>query len=194
MKKLISMMVFFCLAALLLVACGDSASSVASSPAPSPSETVSQPESAGIPASAPESNSGGQNDVNAIFDAVLPAANLGATISLSDIDLTASGNISADDVEAMAGAQSNVYAENGGMLYVVKALPGAADRISAGFEGVKEGLLSQGENYKADFPVAYANIENTRIVTKGDYVVYAVSATGDFETLDAAIEAALANI
>lgn len=185
MKRTFAILFALCLA-LLMVACGSDtppettpATSVATS-APATSATSVAPE--------------GAYDVNELLAPLAEAANLGDTIDMILLDITANG-INSEDIVSFAGVQSVNYPENGGTVIVVQTVPGAADRVATGFAGYRDGVLSQAENYKADYPIAYENMTNARIVQNGDYVIFAVSATGNdggYDTLDAALEAAFA--
>lgn len=189
MKHLFTLVAAVGVFALLLAACGAPAAS--SAPSVSSAESVS---SVSLPTSGvPSSTAAAEGQTAAaLLAAIEPAAGLGATLALTQVDLTATGDVPAEDVVDFAGAESTMYSQNGGRLYVVQAQPGKAEAVKEGLEKMKEALLSQGENYKADFPEAYANIEGTLVVVNGDFVVYATSASGDYTALNDAVTAAFA--
>lgn len=188
MKRLFSVLLLAVFAALAFAACGSSSSASSALPAASSSLAASS-----LPASS--ASAAGQYDVGALLAPLTEAAGLGATIELDITELTASGDISADNIAAMAGAKSVMYAENGGMVAVIEATPGTADTVKAGLEKYRDGLLAQGEDYKSDFPLAYANMQEARIVVNGDCVIFATSANGTeggYDALDTALAAAFA--
>jgi hypothetical protein len=186
MKRTFSVLFALCLA-LLTVACGNG-----TPPEITPTTSVA---ASGPTTSATSVAPEGAYDVNELLAPLAEAASLGDTINMTMLDITASGNIREEDIVTFAGVQSINYADNGGTVIVVQTVPGAADRVATGFVGYRDGVLSQAENYKADYPIAYENMTNARIVQNGDYVVFAVSATGNdggYDTLDTALEAAFA--
>lgn len=190
MKQIASVLLGAGLLAALLVACGTPVAS--STPTSHAASAVSQ--ASQVPASTASATSAASGKTDDLLKAIEPAAALGATLPLTELDLTASGDVSAEDVLAVSGAQSNLYSQNGGIVYVVQAQPGKAKAVEEGLLKMKQALLAQGENYKAEFPVAYANIEGTLVVVKGDYVVYATAADGNYTALNEAITAAFTAI
>lgn len=193
MKRFLAVFAALCMAVVLFAACGGDTSSTSAPATSSPATSVASP--AQESSSASEAGSDASAEVEAMLAPLVDAANLGSTIEVSMLDVTASGDISADDIVAMAGAQSINYAENGGTVIVVQTVPGAADRVAAGFESYRDGVLAAGENYRSDYPIAYENMSNARIVSNGDFVIFAVSATGTeggYEALDEALDATFA--
>lgn len=107
---------------------------------------------------------------------------------MSDLDLTSTSHISMDNIVAWAGAESQLASENGGIVIVVQAKPGTADTFVTAFEQFRDAKSS--DDRYAEYATAIANTKEARIVTNGDYVVYAVSATGQeggYDALDAAL-------
>ena len=83
-------------------------------------------------------------------------------------------------------------ANTAGTVLVVKASAGSVDDIKAALENYKNGLVSVSENYQNDFPEAYQQVSDGRVVAKGDYAVLAIAAAGvDYTEVDAAIDEAL---
>lgn len=96
-----------------------------------------------------------------------------------------------DKVEEFSGQKTGV-ANTAGTVLVVKASAGSVDDIKAALENYKNGLVSVSENYQNDFPEAYQQVSDGRVVAKGDYAVLAIAAAGvDYTEVDAAIDEAL---
>lgn len=174
----------FCLTAVIslsvLAGCSSpvvSSSSAPVSTAPSSSAVVSQPSSSAASA----------YDVNELLTTVSEAAGLGATLAYTQTDLQFQSPLTEEDIANMAGAKSNLFNDNGGVVIVVEAAEGKADAVKSGLEDFRDGILNASENYKEDFPEAYANLEAAKIVVKDNFVVFAASATGDYDALDAAL-------
>ena len=162
-----------------------STSSVAPSSVPSSAITSSVAQST-VSTAAPY-------DVDELLKQLSEAASLGGTISMTELDLTASGLISKDNIVAWAGAESQLASENGGIVIVIQAKPGTAETFVSQFEAFRDAKAS--DDRYAEYAIAIANTKEARIIVNGDYVVYAVSATGQdsgFAALDTAIEAAFA--
>lgn len=191
MKRLVSICVFALFSIALLSACGGGSSSSASStsvPSASQPATSSLPQSSGSTSSSFAES--GPYDVNMLMGTVAEAAGLGDTIEMGITELTASGEVDASNIVAMAGAQSKAYATNGGMVVAIQATSAdAATTVAGQLQLYMDGLLAQTENYKTDYPEAFDHMSNVRIVTELNYVVFAVSATGDYDALDTAIAA-----
>ena len=184
----------------LLVGCGNSAPSSAPESQPAPSVSQEAPAStepaaptseapASTAASSKEGTSAGEEgaySVANLLTTVSDAAQLGATIEVTDFDLKASG-MNSDNFAEMAGAQSVNASDNGGIAVVVRAAPGKAADVAAEFKAFRDARING--DY-AEFAAAMENTDNARIITEGDYVVYAVSAEGQnggYDTLDAAL-------
>ena len=115
------------------------------------------------------------------------AANLGGTITVSEIDLTANG-LDTANVVAFAGAESKLSSENGGIVMVFEMQPGTTADMVAALEAYRDARAA--DDRYAEFAIARDNTADARIVEKGDVVIYAVSATGNeggYESLDEAI-------
>ena len=99
--------------------------------------------------------------------------------------------IEPDAVATFSGQKTGV-ANTAGTVLVVKASAGSVDDIKAALENYKNGLVSVSENYQNDFPEAYQQVSDGRVVAKGDYAVLAIAAAGvDYTEVDAAIDEAL---
>lgn len=174
-------------ATLMLAACGSTASSQQGSSVPS-----SKAESV---VSAPAGSSTAQPskdglDLPATAEALAQAANLGVTIKLIEIDLSA-GGIDTANIEEFAGLQSQNVAENGGVVILVRAKDGKAEEVATQLEAYRD-FQTGNEDY-AEFETARTNIKDARIKVFGNYVLYAVSATGHeggWDQLDKAIDEA----
>lgn len=186
MKKIISLLLLGSMALFLLAGCGGKDNSPAqpdSTEPPVSSGATPKIDSSGdgSEASAPAVNAEG---LQAMLDTVADAAGLGGTIAVDERDLKF-GGVNTDDIEAAKGAQAQTSAENGGIAIVVLAKSGRADAVKADFETYRDN--SAGNEDYAEFETARENTKQARIVVNGDYVVYAVSATGDWDALDTAI-------
>ncbi len=189
MKKCFALLLAGVLCAGMLAACGGSGSSssapaVANSPAPATSDVA-----ASTADSATDAPDAGQYDLAKILADLSAAANLGTAIPMTDLDLRA-GGVDMDIVVEWAGETSQRAAENGGQVIVLRAVAGQADALAQQMEELRDSHIN--DNY-AENATANANTADARIVTNGDYVVYAVSATGSeggYPALDDAITAA----
>ena len=183
MKRILSTAFAFCFALALLAGCNaDSPSSSTIVRAP---ETSSGSSVTSVPLA---------YDVNELLLLVVDAANLGDTIEMTITDLTYSGDVSADDIVAVAGRQSTQYVENGGQVAVIQTVAGRGEAVKSQLENFRDKLLSE-NNYRSDFPDAYDNFSDIRIAVSGDFIIFASSATGTdggYDALDAAIAAAFA--
>ena len=101
-------------------------------------------------------------------------------------------DITEDDLTYEFSGQKTGVANTAGTVLVVKASAGSVDDIKAALENYKNGLVSVSENYQNDFPEAYQQVSDGRVVAKGDYAVLAIAAAGvDYTEVDAAIDEAL---
>lgn len=172
MKRISSVLVFALLLLVVLAGCGGGNNSSSSPAAPSGGASVSIEE--------------GAHNVAALADTFAQAAGLENTIDLSLTDLTASGDVNAANILEMVGYQSVSYADDGGMVVVVRAQAGSAETVYTELQAYLAALINQGEDYQSDYPEAYEHMTNARFTTNGDYVVMLVSATGDYDALDEA--------
>lgn len=192
MKKSLAFIFIFCFA-LVFAACGGAASSAVPSSVPAKSavaspaaSAVAQNSAAPAALSAAASTPNGK-DLAKTVAALAEGAQLGGTIKISEIDLKA-GGVNTDNIEAFDGAESQLSAQNGGIVIVIKAKPGTAQTIATEMAAYREYRL--GNTDYAEFEDARTNTEDARISVFEDYVVYAVSATGldgGWAALDAAI-------
>lgn len=177
-----------------LAACGKTASP-SSSAAPSSVAAPSTAQSSSVSESTPASSAPAQTDapaaeeLDAKVQALADAAGLGDSIKVMDIDLKA-GNVNTDNIAAFAGKESKMSAQNGGIVIVLYAVDGTAETLAADMENFRQFRMGNGD-YE-EFEQARTNTENGRIKVMGNYVVYAVSATGDWDALDAAIDSQFA--
>ena len=192
MKKITSLSLIACVLLLCLAACGGSPSSAATSApeAASSVAAVSTAPSVAQSTSAPLDAS--LLDMDATLAELATAANLGGTIKVSEIDLKA-GGVDVSNIEAFAGAESQLSAQNGGIVLIIKAVSGTGETVAADLESFRDFRLGNAD-YE-EFEDARTNTTEARIEVFGDYVVYAVSATGiegGWDVLDTAIAAAFA--
>lgn len=177
MKRLLSSLLAFSTAAVFLVACGNS-------------NTASS--------SVTENNSVTNNVIppnqlllSNMLTVVQNATGIGSSLVLTEADVVSTGDISLDDIIAFAGLQSMNYSQDAGSIYIVKTSADNVETVLNGFTNMNSDILSSKENYQTDFPDAYAHLENAVIKSEGEYVIYAVSANGEYDALNAAVDAAL---
>lgn len=187
MKRYLATGLALCLMLLALAGCSDnsSSSSSQSSGGQSASPPVSSVGGSSLQNSpSTDSSTAGAHDVEALLPGLVEAAGLGGTIKVETIDL-GFGGVDTDNIVALAGAESQTSSQNGGIVLVIQTQPGKADTVAQDLEAYKQSRLGN-EDY-AEFAQARENTGNARIVKNGDYVIYAVSATGDWTALDDAL-------
>lgn len=205
MKRLtLSLLAGLSLMAMLAACGGGTSSSTPVSSAPSSvaaSQPASEPEAA-VPsepaseAAASEAASTAAPAADAVDTAALlapiqQAAGITDTIEVTDLDLRA-GGIDTANLLGFAGVESTTSSQDAGIVIVAQAAPGTASDLVASFEKFRDSRL---DDRYAEFADAMARTQEARIVTGGaggDIVVYAVTANGDWDALDAAIQAAVA--
>ena len=137
------------------------------------------------------SGSSATYNVNDVASAVETVAKIENPLDITEDDLTYEFGVDMDKVEEFSGQKTGV-ANTAGTVLVVKASAGSVDDIKAALENYKNGLVSVSENYQNDFPEAYQQVSDGRVVAKGDYAVLAIAAAGvDYTEVDAAIDEAL---
>ena len=137
------------------------------------------------------SGSSANYTVNDVASAVETVAKIENPLDITEDDLTYEFGVDMDKVEEFSGQKTGV-ANTAGTVLVVKASAGSVDDIKAALENYKNGLVSVSENYQNDFPEAYQQVSDGRVVAKGDYAVLAIAAAGvDYTEVDAAIDEAL---
>lgn len=188
MKKLrviLTLSLALCLV-LALAACGggDAPSAVPeSTPESTPASVADEPASVADDSTADEP-AADSADIQPIADALVSAAALGDdAIPMMDLDLKA-GGVNLDDVAEFVGYQSKTYSDNGGLVIVIQAAAGKGEDVKAGLESFKESRM---DDRYAEFATQVENTGNARIQANGDVVVMAVSATADWDALDAAL-------
>lgn len=190
MKRITSFAIIALFTLALLSACGGNPSSSAApsgSSGATSSTSLPQPDGSGTSGSS-VAESNGLYDVTELLATVSEAAGLGDTIEMDMMELTGSGEVDEANIVKMAAARSKAYATNGGMVIVIEATPGNAGTVTEQLQLYMDGILAQTENYQSDYPEAYEHISNARIITNGDYVVLAISATGEYTALDAVLD------
>lgn len=130
-------------------------------------------------------------NVNDVASAVETVAKIENPLDITEDDLTYEFGVDMDKVEEFSGQKTGV-ANTAGTVLVVKASAGSVDDVKAALENYKNGLVSVSENYQNDFPEAYQQVSDGRVVAKGDYAVLAIAAAGvDYTEIDTAIDEAL---
>lgn len=135
---------------------------------------------------------GGANvNVNDVADAVKAVAKVENPMEITEDDLVYEFGVETDKVAEFSGQKTGV-ANTAGIVLVIKANSGSAQDVKDALENYKNGLVAVSENYKGDFPEAYQQISEGRVVMKGDCVVLAIAAAGvDYSEIDTAIDEAL---
>ena len=129
------------------------------------------------------SGSSANYNVNDVASAVETVAKIENPLDITEDDLTYEFGVDMDKVEEFSGQKTGVANTAG---------TGSVDDIKAALENYKNGLVSVSENYQNDFPEAYQQGSDGRVVAKGDYAVLAIAAAGvDYTEVDAAIDEAL---
>ena len=181
--------VFCCIFSSLLLLCacgGGAASSAPPAPASSAEPASSAPPAASAPASESAAPTAADVDLAPHMDALMAAAGfLGNAISVSEIDLKA-GGVPVADVVQFTGNSSKTYSMDAGVVILLQAASGKAADVAASMAGYQEFTMGNGDY--TEFAEAQERTGEARILTFGDIVVYAVSATGDWDALDAAIQ------
>ena len=127
------------------------------------------------------SGSSANYNVNDVASAVETVAKIENPLDITEDDLTYEFGVDMDKVEEFSGQKTGV-ANTAGTVHDIKAA----------LENYKNGLVSVSENYQNDFPEAYQQVSDGRVVAKGDYAVLAIAAAGvDYTEVDAAIDEAL---
>lgn len=183
MKKFVALCVSATLAASLLVACGDSASSAPASSA------ASVPASSAAASSAAASVSGKNlSDVVAAIEAANPIAN---ARELDEFALENDCLLTMDNILEFSGKVSNDQG-NAGTILVIRAVPGKASEVKSELTSYQEAQSNYWGNY-AEFADAQASTKEGRIVEKGDYLalVFAGAENADYAAIDKAVDEAL---
>lgn len=179
----------FCIC--LFAGCSNSNQETQNSGSDSQSTTSQPTTAASVPVSSESgtgnsSSAGGSADLGKVMASLTAAAGLGSTIEVSELDLKASG-IDTNNVVNWAGKESKMSAENGGIVMVFQMQPGTTADLADQLKVFRDARAS--DDRYAEFAEAIAHTKDARIVTEGNYVVYAVSATGEegYAAVDVAI-------
>ncbi len=187
MNRLTTSIFALTVGAVLLTGCSGTeevSSTVASSAAPASSIAESIAPTASSAATSSPTNG---SETETILATLNEAAGLGDSITVSEIDLQANG-LDTSNVLAFSGAESRLSSENGGIVMVFQVQPGSEAAMVSALEAYRD-LRASDDRY-AEFATARDNTANARIGSVGEYVYYAVSATGDsggYDALDIAI-------
>lgn len=155
-------------------------SDAASTPAP---ESTPAPTSEAQPASAPEEPTTGDHALEEILSTVQQAAGIEATIEVGELDLRA-GGVNIDNIDRFYGVESQTASQDGGIVIVMRTKPGAMDAVAEDMIAFRDSRL---DDRYAEFAVAMEHTQEARTAYNHDVVIYAVSATGDYQALDDAI-------
>ena len=136
-------------------------------------------------------NNSANVNVNDVADAVKAVAKVENPLDITEDDLVYEFGVDMDKVAEFSGQKTGI-ANTAGLVLVVKANAGSAQDVKDALEAYKNGLVAVSENYKSDFPDAYQQVSDGRVVMKGDCVVLAIAAAGvDYTEVDTAIDEAL---
>ena len=130
-------------------------------------------------------------NVNDVADAVKAIAKVENPLEISEDDLIYEFGLDMEKIAEFSGQNTGV-ANTAGLVLVIKANAGSAQDVKDALEAYKNGLVAVSENYQSDFPEAYKQVSDGRVVMKGDCVVLAIAAAGvDYAEIDTAIDEAL---
>lgn len=189
MKKIICLVCALLASLSLLAGCSKPASSVVSSGSASAvqSSSSASQQDASSGASASESQPAAVNFEDKL-PALLEAAGIAASIPVMDIDVVGIYGIDKGNFTEFAGAQSKTVSQDGGEVLIVQATAGNAELVKAALETYRDKVVA--DDRYAEYQQARENVKGARIQVYGDVVVYASSATGEYDALDAALAAA----
>ncbi len=129
-------------------------------------------------------------NVNDIASSVESVAKIENPIDITEDDLVYEFGMAMENVSEFSGQKTGV-ANAAGTVLVVKAVSGKTDDVKNALESYKNGLVSVSENYQNDFPEAYKQISDGRVVTKGDCVILAIAAADvEYTDIDTCIDEA----
>ena len=153
MKRILTLAITGLYLSLVLAGCGGSATSATSQSAPSEaaSSSLSKTSSGSSAPSVTETES--SLDLDTMLSSLTEAAQLGGTIDMADLDLTA-GGVNLDNIAAWKGAESQLAVDNGGIVIVIQTKQGKADTVAQELEAFK---ASRMDDRYADFAGALAN-------------------------------------
>lgn len=137
------------------------------------------------------SDAGSANyNVSDVAGAVEAVAKIENPFEITEDDLYYEFGVDTEKIAEFSGHKTGI-ANAAGTVLVIKANAGSAQDVKTALENYQSGVVSVSENYKSDFPDAYQQISDGRIVVKGDYVVLAIAAAGvDYTEIDTAIDEA----
>lgn len=129
-------------------------------------------------------------NVGDIAGAVEAVAKIENPLDITEDDLIYEFGVDMGKVAEFSGQKTGV-ANTAGTVLVVKANAGSADDVKAALEGYKNGLVAVSENYQSDFPEAFRQVSDGRVIGKGDFIVLAIAAAGvEYTDVDTAIDEA----
>lgn len=138
-----------------------------------------------------DNNNSANINVNDVADAVKAVAKVENPLEITEDDLVYEFGVDMDKVAEFSGQKTGI-ANTAGLVLVIKANSGSAQDVKDALETYQNGLVSVSENYRSDFPEAYQQVSDGRVVMKGDCVVLAIAAAGvDYSEIDTAIDEAL---
>lgn len=130
-------------------------------------------------------------NVTDIASALEDVASIENPIDITQDDLIYEFGVDMENVAEFSGQKTGV-ANTAGTVLVIKANAGKASDVKTALENYKNGIVSVSENYQNDFPDAYKQISDGRIITKGDCVILAIAAANvEYTDVDTAIDEAL---
>ena len=136
-------------------------------------------------------NNSANINVNDVADAVKAVAKVENPLDITQDDLVYEFGVDLDKVAEFSGQKTGI-ANTAGLVLVVKANSGSAQEVKDALEAYQNGLVAVSENYRSDFPEAYQQVSDGRVVMKGDCVVLAIAAAGvEYSEVDTAIDEAL---
>lgn len=130
-------------------------------------------------------------NVTDIANALETVASIENPIDITQDDLIYEFGVDVEQVAEFSGQKTGV-ANTAGTVLVIQAKAGKASDVKTALDSYKNGLVSVSENYQNDFPDAYRQISDGRVITKGDCVILAIAAANvEYTDVDTAIDEAL---
>ncbi|MGD9559818.1 MAG: hypothetical protein AB7V55_04330 [Oscillospiraceae bacterium] len=205
MKRFFPLFMLGVIAVMSFAACGEDGgtstaatsqppASVASVPATSTPAPASTPSEASTPASTPAQDPStdepalGDHALEEILTTVSEAAGISATIPVTELDLRA-GGVDPGKFDSFVGVESQTSSQDGGIVIVFSVKDGMQEALADEMIAFRD---SRVDDRYAEFAEAMEHTQNAGASYNGNVLIYAVSASGDYQALNDAISGILA--